>query len=57
VVGRSAHVSDPSALKRARGLSLLPWAGEDRTVMVRIVLDQVSGQRISHRAPAEGGVR
>jgi hypothetical protein len=55
VVGRSAHVSDPSALKRARGLSLMPWAGEDRTVMVRIVLDQVTGQRISHRGRGESG--
>lgn len=54
VVGRSAHVSDPSALERARGLSLMAWAGEERTVMVRIVLDQVSGRRISHRA-RDGG--
>lgn len=51
VIGRSAHVSDPGALKRARGLSLMPWAGDQRTCMVRIVLDHVSGQRISHRAP------
>jgi hypothetical protein len=49
VVGRSAHVSDPAALRRARGLSLLPWAGEERNLMVRIVLDEVSGQRITHR--------
>lgn len=53
VVGRSAHVSDPAALTRARGLSLAPWAGDERTSMVRIVLDQVSGRRISHRAPGE----
>jgi nitroimidazol reductase NimA-like FMN-containing flavoprotein (pyridoxamine 5'-phosphate oxidase superfamily) len=53
VVGRSAHVSDPSALKRARGLSLMPWAGDERTAMVRIVLDHVSGRRISHRAQGE----
>ena len=51
VIGRSAHVSDPSALKRARGLSLMPWAGDERASMVRIVLDHVSGQRISHRVP------
>ena len=51
VIGRSAHVSDPSALKRARGLSLRPWAGDERTSMIRIVLDHVSGQRISHRVP------
>jgi nitroimidazol reductase NimA-like FMN-containing flavoprotein (pyridoxamine 5'-phosphate oxidase superfamily) len=51
VVGRSAHVSDPAALKRARDLTLGSWAGGDRDVMVRIVLDEVSGQRISHRAP------
>ena len=51
VIGRSAHVSDPGALTRARGLSLAPWAGGHRTCMVRIVLDHVSGQRISHRAP------
>jgi len=50
VVGRSAHVSDPPAVKRARGLSLTPWAGENRNVMVRVVLDDVTGQRISHRA-------
>ena len=53
VIGRSAHVSDPSVLKRARGLSLTPWAGEERTSMVRIVLDHVSGRRISHRALGE----
>jgi nitroimidazol reductase NimA-like FMN-containing flavoprotein (pyridoxamine 5'-phosphate oxidase superfamily) len=53
VVGRSAHVSDPSALERARGLSLMPWAGDQRTCMVRIVLDHVSGQRSSQRAPKE----
>jgi nitroimidazol reductase NimA-like FMN-containing flavoprotein (pyridoxamine 5'-phosphate oxidase superfamily) len=53
VIGRSAHVSDPSALKRARGLSLMPWAGGERTSMVRIVLDDVSGRRISHRALGE----
>ena len=54
VIGRSAHVSDPSALKRARGLSLMPWAGDECTSMVRIVLDHVSGRRISHRALGEG---
>jgi hypothetical protein len=54
VVGRSAHVSDPSALKRARALSLTAWAGEERTVMVRIVLDQVSGRRITLRARDTG---
>jgi hypothetical protein len=53
VIGRSAHVSDPSALKRARGLSLMPWAGAERMSMVRIVLDQISGRRISHRAPGQ----
>lgn len=53
VVGRSAHVSDPAALIRARQVSLLPWAGEERTSMVRIVLDHVSGRRISHREPEE----
>jgi hypothetical protein len=53
VIGRSAHVSDPSALKRARGLSLMPWAGDERTSMIRIVLDQVSGRRISHGALRE----
>lgn len=53
VIGRSAHLSDPSALTRARGLSLAPWAGDERTSMVRIVLDHVSGRRISHRASGE----
>ncbi len=53
VIGRTAHVSDPSELKRVRGLSLMPWAGDERTSMVRIVLDHVRGRRISHRAPGE----
>jgi hypothetical protein len=53
VVGRSAHVSDPSALKRTRGFSPMTWAGDDRNVMVRIVLDEVTGRRISHRAQGD----
>ncbi len=53
VIGRSAHVTDPTALQRARGLSLMPWAGDERNCMVRIVLDHISGRRISHRIAGE----
>jgi Pyridoxamine 5'-phosphate oxidase len=48
-VGRSSHMTDPSELAQFQGLHLLPWAGEERDLFVRISLDEVSGRRIHHR--------
>ncbi len=49
VTGRSVHVRDPAELEQLRIVRLLSWAGEDRDLFVRIVLDQVSGRRVQHR--------
>jgi hypothetical protein len=51
VVGRSSHVCATGVLDVYEAAQrLLPWAGDERSVIVRIELDEVSGRRISHRA-------
>jgi DNA/RNA endonuclease YhcR with UshA esterase domain len=51
VVGRSSHVGGTDVLDVYEAAQrLLPWAGAERSVIVCIELDEVSGRRISHRA-------
>jgi DNA/RNA endonuclease YhcR with UshA esterase domain len=51
VVGRSSHVCGTGVLDVCEAAQrLLPWAGHERSVIVRIEFDEVSGRRISHRA-------
>ena len=49
VTGPSVHVTDSAEVEQLRAVSLLPWAGEDRDLFVRIVLDKVSGRRVHYR--------
>ena len=42
VTGPSVHVTDSAEVEQLRAVSLLPWAGEDRDLFVRIVLDKIS---------------
>ncbi len=49
--GRCEHL--PHSVERdrhARGVNLSPWAGRDRSLFVRITIDELSGRRIDHRA-------
>ena len=48
VTGLSVHVRDAGEVEQLRAVSLLPWAGEDRDLFVRIALDQISGRRVHH---------
>lgn len=54
VAGLSVHVTDSAEVEQLRLVSLLPWAGEDRDLFVRIVLDQISGRRVHHRTKLNG---
>ncbi len=50
VVGRCAHL--PQSVDTDRGVQavgLLPWAGSDRDLFVRISIDEISGRRIGRR--------
>ena len=54
VVGRASHVTKPSELANLTSVRLSPWADEDRYLVVRIPLDEVTGRHIHHRAPSVG---
>ena len=50
-VGRCAHLPPSGELDRyAQGIALSPWAGRDRSLFVRISIDELSGRRITHQA-------
>jgi len=51
VQGRSAHVADPTEIIALTQVCAAPWAEEAWDAIVRIRLDEVRGQRISHRYP------
>lgn len=52
VVGRASHVTDPSELASLTFVPLTPWADDDRHLVVRIPLHEVTGRHIHHRAGA-----
>ncbi len=49
-VGRSVHLT-PSARsdRQIQHLGLSPWVGGNRSLIVRISIDEISGRRINHR--------
>ncbi len=50
-VGRCAHL--PPSVERdrhAQPIALSPWAGGDRSLLVHMSIDEISGRRIDHRA-------
>ena len=51
VQGRSSHVSDPVEAIALAQVCAAPWAGEARDSFVRILVDEVRGETISHRSP------
>lgn len=46
VVGRAAAENDPLVLAQLDELPLLPWATGDRSQVVRIPLELVTGRRV-----------
>jgi nitroimidazol reductase NimA-like FMN-containing flavoprotein (pyridoxamine 5'-phosphate oxidase superfamily) len=52
VRGQAHRVTHPAELHRMqREAAVLPWAGDDRELYVRIIPDQITGRRIETRAP------
>lgn len=51
VRGRASHVVDPVEVRALAGVCVAPWAGDARDCFVQIRLDEVRGERISHRCP------
>jgi uncharacterized protein len=49
VQGRSSHVVDPADVITLARVCAAPWVDDARDSFVRIRLDQVRGERISHR--------
>ncbi len=49
VQGRSSHVVDPAEVITLAEVCAVPWVEDARDSFVRIRLDQVRGERISHR--------
>lgn len=47
-IGKSEVVKDPLELERLSHLPLTPWAGGDRSSIVRIPIELISGRRIAH---------
>ena len=54
VVGRGSHVTESSELASLTSVRLMPWADEDRCLVVRIPLHEVTGRHIHHRAASLG---
>ena len=54
VVGRASHVTEPGELASLTSVPLTPWADEDRYLVVRVPLYEVTGRHIHHRAPSTG---
>ncbi len=46
VTGRLDRVEDPAELRRLSERSVRPWPGDDRNVMLRVVVSDISGRRI-----------
>lgn len=46
VVGAASEIVHPKELEQAKGLGLVPWAGEVRDRFVRITPETISGRRI-----------
>ena len=46
VTGETQVISDRTALARAEALNIVPWAGGDKTVYVRLTASRVTGRRI-----------
>jgi len=44
--GRLERIDDPAERLRLREGSVRPWPGEDRNVMLRVVVSDISGRRI-----------
>ena len=51
VRGRASHVVDPAEVIALERVCVAPWAGDDRDCFVQIRMDEVRGERISHRHP------
>jgi nitroimidazol reductase NimA-like FMN-containing flavoprotein (pyridoxamine 5'-phosphate oxidase superfamily) len=49
VTGRLERIEDPTEHRRLVERGPTPWAGEDRNVVLRIVVSDISGRRISTR--------
>jgi nitroimidazol reductase NimA-like FMN-containing flavoprotein (pyridoxamine 5'-phosphate oxidase superfamily) len=49
VTGRLERIEDPTERRRLVERSPTPWAGEDRNVVLRVVVSDISGRRISTR--------
>ncbi len=47
VTGRLERIDDPAELRQLRKRSAEPWAGRERPVVLRVVVRDVSGRRIS----------
>jgi uncharacterized protein len=47
-IGKSELVTDPTELHRLSHLPLTSWAGGERTSIVRVRMELVSGRRIVH---------
>ena len=50
VIGECSPVTDQEELNRLTHLPLAPWAGEDRDLLLRMPIEEVSGRHIHHRA-------
>ena len=51
VQGRSSHVVDPDEVIALAQVCVAPWIDDARDSFVQIRLDEVRGERISHRLP------
>ncbi len=49
VTGRLERVDDPGELERLSARAAQPWAGDDRKVLLRVVVRELSGRRIWSR--------
>lgn len=49
VQGRSTHVVDPAEVLTLAQVGVVPWIDDGRDSFVRISVDEVRGERISHR--------
>ncbi|WP_187271951.1 pyridoxamine 5'-phosphate oxidase family protein [Aeromicrobium terrae] len=48
VRGETEGVTDPETIERAQAAGLaVPWAGGDRTLVIRIVVAEIDGRRVS----------
>lgn len=52
VSGRLCEISEPEAIARAQAEGVRPWAGRQRTHLVRLHPDLVSGRRLSAMSKA-----